>query len=362
MKIMVGTTKTNAVPQVKPFRAMGLQIKGRGVAKMDTPSARASIMDSITRVDNTIAAARGWLGSDLNVVVVPEYFLTGYPMGDTIEEWAEKGAIAHDGKEFEGLSNIAQKNSIYLSGNVYELDPNFPKIYFQSCFILDPSGECILRYRRMHSMFSPSPWDYWDKYLEIYGEDAVFPVAHTEYGNLATIASEEIQYPELARALAFKGAEVFLHSTSEVGSPMLTSKDVAKRARAFENCAYVVSANSAGLDGSAVPMNSTDGMSKVVDYNGLVIAEAGYGETMNAHASLDVIALRRQKNKPGLNNVLSRTKSQLWADVYRNYDVVSPNALLKKEPERSFFIERQQSVIEKMRKIGIIENTEPSGK
>ena len=51
---------------------------------------------------------------------------------------------------------------------------------------------------------------------------------------LACIASEEILYPEIARALALRGAEVFCHSSSEIGSPLATHKDVAKQARAFE--------------------------------------------------------------------------------------------------------------------------------
>jgi predicted amidohydrolase len=52
---------------------------------------------------------------------------------------------------------------------------------------------------------------------------------------LACIASEEILYPEIARCLAMRGAEIFLHSTSEVGSPLLTQKNVAKLARAIEH-------------------------------------------------------------------------------------------------------------------------------
>ena len=105
---------------------------------------------------------------------------------------------------------------------------------------------CVLRYRRLLSMFAPSPHDVWDRYLDHYGLEGVFPVADTEIGRLAAIASEEILYPEIARALAFRGAEVFVHSSSEIGSPLGTAKDVAKRARAWENMAYVVSANTAG--------------------------------------------------------------------------------------------------------------------
>jgi hypothetical protein len=79
---------------------------------------------------------------------------------------------------------------------------------------------------------------------------------------------------------------------------------------------------------------------------------------MNAHAVIDVMALRRTRNKPGMSNTLSRNKSQLWASVYGAVDVVSSNALLTNEPQRSFFVERQTSVIKKMQELGIYESNE----
>ena len=63
------------------------------------------------------------------------------------------------GLEYEALSKIAQSYNIFLAGNAYELDPNFPGLYFQTCFVIDPSGEIILRYRRLNSMFAPTPHD-----------------------------------------------------------------------------------------------------------------------------------------------------------------------------------------------------------
>ena len=141
--------------------------------------------------------------------------------------------------------------------------------------ILDDSGNQVLRYRRLISLYAPSPHDVWDRYLDAYGIEGVFPVADTPLGRLACIASEEILYPEVARALGMRGAEVLLHSTSEVGSPELTPKDIAKRARAIENMAFVVSANTAGISGVDMPLGSADGMSKIVDDQGRVLAAAG---------------------------------------------------------------------------------------
>jgi hypothetical protein len=64
---------------------------------------------------------------------------------------------------------------LFLAGNAYELDRHFPGLYFQTSFVIAPSGDVVLRYRRLNSMFAPTPHDVWSKYLDIYGLDGVFP-------------------------------------------------------------------------------------------------------------------------------------------------------------------------------------------
>ncbi len=98
---------------------------------------------------------------------------------------------------------------MFISGNWYELDEHFPDLYFQTSFIISDEGELVLRYRRLNSMYAPTPHDVLAKYIEVYGRESLFPVAKTSIGNLACIASEEILYPEIARCLAMQGAEVF---------------------------------------------------------------------------------------------------------------------------------------------------------
>lgn len=330
------------------YRALALQARTDAVNKCSNEEARTAMLSSISRISANIGAANAFLGGDIKLVVLPEYFLTGYPMGDAVPAWKEKAALDPDGIEYEKLGEVAQNHATFLSGNVYESDANFPELYFQTSFIIDSSGDVVLRYRRLHSMFSPSPWDVWDKYVDLYGIDAVFPVVKSEIGNLAVIASEEIQYPELARAFALRGAEVLLHSTSEVGSPALTPKDVAKRARAWESGCYLVSANSGGLYGSPVPPNSTDGMSKVLDYTGLVLAEAGFGESMVANAPIDLTAVRRHKAKPAMGNLLARTKTAMWAEEYGRHTVDTPNGLADAKAERSYFLSHHREAIENL--------------
>jgi hypothetical protein len=147
-------------------------------------------------------------------------------------------------------------------------------------------------------------------------------------------------------------------ASSEIGSPSLTPKDVAKRARAQENLCYVVSANTAGIAGVDMPFASADGRSKVVDYLGDVRAEAMQGESANACAEIDLAALRRYRRRPGMGNMLSRQRLELFAQAYSG-SVYPANTMLDASgrvtvPERRHFIETQRAVIERLARDGLI--------
>lgn len=349
---------------VERYNAMALQIGTTCVNPCpDRAAARQLMLDNVARIRTAVAGGhaftRQYSGEAPRLIVLPEYCLTGFPMGDTVPGWRDKAALEIDGPEYAALGRIAADFKIYLAGNVYEADPNFPELYFQTCFILGPNGDNVLRYRRLISLNTPSPYDVWDRYLDIYGLDAVFPVADTPIGRLAAIASEEILYPEIARCHAMRGAEVFIHPTSEVGSPSVSTKELARRSRAVENMAYIVSANSARLDNIPIPAESTTGMSKVVDYHGKIMCEAATGgESMVANATIDLPALRDLRRKTGLTNVLVRQPFQAYADSYRDTEFRPGNRMLVdgevRTPERADFEQWQRSDIDSLSKRKII--------
>jgi predicted amidohydrolase len=342
------------------YSALALQTRCDAVNQDATPAAaRARMNGAIARVGAQIGAAKGFLqgfnGYELKLVVLPEYWMTSFPLGETREQWQAKAAIDVDGPESDAIGALAQRHRVFLCSNHYENDKNFPDLYFQSNVVYAPNGNVVLRYRRMISLFTPSPYDVWDRYLAVYGRDAVFPVARTEIGNLGTVASEEILYPEIARMTVFRGAEILLHPTSEVGSPAMTPKHIGKMARAVENIAYVVSANSAGIYGTPVAANSTDGMSIVLDWYGRTLAEAGSGETFNANAVVDIAALRETRRKSGMTNVISRLPLDAFQDTYANTNLAPPN----KTPdgrmiERPAVMARQRDVIERLVRDGVL--------
>ncbi|WP_461454275.1 nitrilase-related carbon-nitrogen hydrolase [Parasphingorhabdus sp.] len=349
--------------ETKNYAAVAMQLAARSIERTpDKASARAQMLAMIGEIETKIRSATIFIqqygGSPVKLAVLPEYLLTSYPGRISIPDFADKAALEVDGPEYEALGAMAQRLKMFIAGNAYEVDANFPGIYFQSSFVVAPSGDVVLRYRRLNSMFAPTPHDVWTKYLDIYGLDGVFPVARTEIGNLAAIASEEILYPEIARAHALRGAEVFVHSSSEIGSPLDTPKDIGKRARAQENMAYVVSANTAGIENTTLPLASADGNSMVVDYKGRVMAESNSGETFTAFADIDLGALRAARRKPAMTNFLARQRLELFAATYGNLSVQKADGLIEvnevKTPDRDYFLRTQEETIERMIKEGLI--------
>lgn len=352
-------------PENCEYIGVAMQVSVKGIYRCtDRASARVRINENIARIGEYTAAAAGFhkffYGLPVKLVALPEYAVTGFPMRESVQEWRDRACLEQNGPEYEALGRIAQSHNLYLSGNVYEVDPHFPTLYFQTCFIIGPNGDVILRYRRLTSCFEPTPHDVWDKYLDVYGEDAIFPVVRTPIGNLGTIASEEILYPEITRCLVMRGAEVILHPTSEPGSAERTVKETCRLARAVENQVFVISANTASIDDIPIPPYTCSAMSKIVDFNGHILAQAAQGgEAMNANAVLDIGALRRTRRRTAMSNVMSRQPFGIYARSYAAADYHHPNFLLRNNeviepPARDAFRRRQEENIERLVKAGLL--------
>ncbi|MFQ3594988.1 MAG: nitrilase-related carbon-nitrogen hydrolase [Sphingomonadaceae bacterium] len=311
---------------IAPFLACAMQLRARSVeAAPDVPAARAGIRKHIADLEIELRGTKDFLekfsGTPLKLVVLPEYLFTGFPTG-RVSDFRARAVFDPDGPEYRELGELARRLSLFIAGNAYESDPHFPTLHFQTSFVVAPSGEVVLRYRRLNSMYTASPHDVWSEYRKHYTLDQVFPVADTEIGRIGAVASEEILYPEIARAMALQGAEILVHSSSEQGGLVPTAKHLARRARALENLAWVVSANTAGIAGGDVAGLSADGNSAIVDFKGQVVAEALSGENANAFAEIDVEAVRRHRRKVGMSNYLARQRLECFREIYAQ--VVQP--------------------------------------
>jgi len=180
------------------YKALALQTECAAVNRCkDKAEARTVMMDSLSRIRGQLFSAKAFHGPDLKLVCMPEYFLQSFPAGESAEEWREKAAVEKDGAVYAAIGKLASDTGLYLGGNLYERDPAFPELYFQASTIFAPSGDLILRYRRLISMYGPSPYDVLDKYLDVYGADSLFPVVETPLGRLPLSPVRKSVIPKL---------------------------------------------------------------------------------------------------------------------------------------------------------------------
>ncbi len=157
------------------------------------------------------------------------------------------------------------------------MDPKYPDAVFNTTCLIGPEG-VVGKYRKTH------PWIPWEVHaspfdFEDYPDDPL-PVFETEIGRLAVATCYDWLFPEVTRIYADKGAEVLIRISAYMdpwgATPPMDWWTVINRARAIENCAYVVASNQ-GASLKNYPPFSWPGGSMLVDYDGRVIAEASPG-------------------------------------------------------------------------------------
>jgi beta-ureidopropionase len=269
----------------------------------------ANVEHCMTLIDNDAMFFGRMLGFPVRLVVLPEYCFSDW-RGVTAPWWDEEVdpldvCIEIPGPETDRIAETARKHGIYIAAHALERKPEFPEYFFNCGFIVSPEGEVIYtRNKTEHAGFLmyASPHDVLDQYMEHYANgrsvgETLYPVVETEIGRLGMSMCYEMIIPELHRQLVANGTEVMLRPTAEVDqwqqSPIEVSQ-ILDRARAIENVAYYVTAQ-LGPSNVNAATHHWAGSSRVIDYNGAIIAQAGTtGETL-VGGVIDVDRLREAR-------------------------------------------------------------------
>jgi predicted amidohydrolase len=135
------------------------------------------------------------------------------------------------------LAECARDLDVHLVAGLIEAVPGAPDRYYDSLVLIGPAGEEVGRYRRTTPR---GPWIYaggrfWDFG---YKEAAELPVFETRDCRIGLLMCSEVYVPELARALALKGAEIIFMPAGLWKRAQWDTWRVLTRARAIENLAF----------------------------------------------------------------------------------------------------------------------------
>lgn len=197
--------------------------------------------------------------ADLDLLVLPEFFATGYQF-TSIDEVAGLSEPIPDGNTTTALSDLSKEKGIYIVAGLPERDGDK---FYNSAIFTGPDGY-IGSYRKTHLFFEEKNY--------FYAGDTGFRVWDTPIGRIGIMICFDWFFPESARSLALLGAEVIAHPSNLV----LPFCPDAMPVRCLENSLYAITANRTGTEARKEGESLTFiGKSEIVSPKAEILVRAG---------------------------------------------------------------------------------------
>lgn len=190
-------------------------------------------------------------------VVLPELFNTGYFFKNR-EELASYAETVPKGFTTKEMLTIAKKNNLHIVFGLAQKVKN--KIYNSAVFV-SPKGD-VDSYRKVHLF---------DREKLIFDHGKSFKTRSTDEGKLGFMVCFDWIFPEVARSLTLKGAQVLCHPSNLV----LPHGQEAMKTRCIENGVFAITANKIGIERRGTMRLEFTGCSQVVSPKGEVLVSVG---------------------------------------------------------------------------------------
>ncbi|MGH8922637.1 MAG: carbon-nitrogen hydrolase family protein [Actinomycetes bacterium] len=209
-----------------------------------------------------LRAVKDAAGRGATLVVLPEASMCGFGTPRTdLSELAEP----LDGPFVAALEAVASETETTVVAGTFEPVAGEHRVY-NTLAIVGPDG-LVGRYRKVH-LYDALGWCESERVQAGQTDASNLPVVPLGDLTLGVITCYDLRFPESARRVVDRGATVLAVSAAWVaGDHKIDQWKVLLGARAIENSAYVVAA--------AQPTPEYSGCSRIVDPDGVVMAELG---------------------------------------------------------------------------------------
>ena len=259
----------------------------------------ACTWDLEKNVANAVELVRQAAGQGARIVLLQELFETPYFCKDRSQEHFALARPAADNPLLARLSALAAELGVVLPVSFFE---RANAAYYNALAVIDADGRNLGLYRKSHSPDGPG---YREKFYFTPG-DTGFKVWKTRHATIGAAVCWDQWFPEAARAMALRGAELLFYPTaigSEPQDPGLDSKDHWQRAmqgHAAANMVPLIASNRIGREDGETCALTFYGSSFIADQTGAIVAEAGRDARADITATFDLEAIRARRAAWGL--------------------------------------------------------------
>lgn len=252
---------------------------------------------NLAKAEQLVRAA---VGQGAGLVLLQELFATPYFCIEQDPAYLELAETVADSKLLRRFSALARELGVVLPVSFFERGNN---AYFNSVAIIDADGRNLGVYRKTHIPDGPG---YQEKFYFSPG-DTGFRVWDTQVGRIGVGICWDQWFPECARIMALKGAELLLYPTA-IGSepppaPPVDSRRHWQRVQqghAAANLMPLIASNRIGVERPRRNPEQSHirfyGSSFIADQTGALLAEAGDSDEAVLVARFDRQELRRRRD------------------------------------------------------------------
>lgn len=212
-----------------------------------------------------------------DVIVLPELFQTGYLF--TSREELPRLAESLDGPTMARVRGWAQRLDAAIAVGLAEASPEG---CYNSAVVVGPGG-LLAHYRKVHLFDREKLW--------FEPGNLGFPVFEFRGARLGMMVCFDWRFPEAARSLAFKGADLILHPSNLV----LPWCPDAMITRALENNVFIATSDRWGVDERNGMRLRFIGRSQVIDPRGRRLAHLGEEEDGVLTVEIDPASARNKQ-------------------------------------------------------------------
>ncbi len=218
------------------------------------------------------------LKAEADLLVLPELFNSGYVFTDR-EELESLAEEIPQGKTTEFLSKLSQRTKISL---VFGLAEKYKNKLYNSAVLLTLEGKTgvyrkLQLFDREKTLFDPG-----DK------EPEIFDIGEVKAGIMICF---DWLFPEIARVLALKGADIICHPSNLV----LPYAQEAMLTRSLENGVFTITCNRIGKERRAEKELTFTGKSQVTDPQGRLLLRASQDKEETGVVEIDPRLAREKK-------------------------------------------------------------------
>ena len=229
--------------------------------------------------DRAVEMVREAAAKGAKIVCFPEMFNTGYNfqlIGDGFHNCGE----TIDGHTITRLQKVAKECACDVIAPI-TLEKKVKGVFYNAAVVIDDEGVVLGDYSKHHLWAA-------ERYYFHAGED--IPVFDTKYGKIGVMICYDAGFPETARVLTLKGAElIFMPSAWRIQDWDMWNLNIPQRA--LENTLYVAGVNRFGHEDDLYMF----GNSKVADWRGRIIAESKEEKEEIVYAEIDLDQLTKAR-------------------------------------------------------------------